>query len=212
MDDEGSAGFPRRLSKGRAFVYIVQRRDDNLFKIGFARDPIERWRSLHRRFFRFFDLDRSVLVEAKRVVDARALERTLLKRFGANAALQPAEIDTAPGGAGEWRRGVLDETIAAAIALADAGDMVVHRPAARWLRAHLLERSDLLHAWSLRMVEQAEAESAYLASVGASPAARAIDDTLDAFAVVGIDVMPMLPTRVTAWIARHGRGAPSPSR
>lgn len=208
MDDADSAGFPRRLSRGRAFVYVVPRRGDTLFKIGFARDPIERWRSLHRRFFRFFDLDAGVLVEARRVVEARALERTLLKRFGAFAALQPVELEGSPGGASEWRRGVLDEVVEAAIELAGAGGMRVHRPAGDWLRAHLLERSDLLHAWSLRMVEQAEAESAYLSGLHASPAARAIRDMLDAYAVAGIEVAPKLPPHVNAWIARHVAAEP----
>ena len=203
MDDPDRAGFPRRLSKARAFVYVVPRRDDSVFKIGFARDPIERWRNLHGRFFRFFDLDLGVLVEAVRVVEARSLERALLRRFGAYTALQPVEIEAAPGGAGEWRRGVLDDVIAAAVEMAEASDMIVHRPAALWLRAHLLGRGDLLHAWSARMVEQAEAESAYLSGAHASPAVRAINDMLDAYAIVGIDVAPMLPASVNAWIANH---------
>jgi len=203
MDDQDRSGFPRQLARGRAFVYVIPRRDDTVFKIGFARDPIERWRSLHRRFFRFFDLDLGVLVEARRVVEARTLERELLKRFGAYAALQPLEVVAQRGGAGEWRRGVLDEAVAAAVELAGAAGMPVHRPAARWLRMHLAERRDLLYAWSSRMVEQAEAEIAYLSGAGASPAARAIDDMLDAYAAVGIDVVPDLPARVTTWLARR---------
>lgn len=205
-DDADRAGFPRRLSTGRSFVYVVPRRDDTLFKIGFARDPIERWRSLHRRFFSFFDLDLGVLVEARRVVEARALERRLLRQFGAFAALQPVEIDDGPGGAGEWRRGVLDEVIAATVALGEADGMIVHRPAATWLRAHLLERRDLLHAWSIRMVELAEAEAAYLSNDDASPAARAIHDMLEAHAVAGVEVASVLAPSVHAWIARRASG------
>ena len=193
MTDEAEqqSGFPRRLSKGRAFVYVIPCRGDTRFKVGFARDPIERWRSLHARFFAYFDLEQGLLLEAPRVAEARAVEQ-------------------AAGGTSEWLRGVLDDVASRAVVLAKARGLVAHRPASTWLRAHLLERRDLLFDWSARMLEQVEYEREHAADPS-HPAlvAGVLRDTLDAYATVGIDLADHLPAAVLRWQMERARADPS---
>ena len=198
-EPEQQAGFPRRLSKGRAFVYVIPCRDDTRFKIGFARDPIERWRGLHARFFAYFDLERGLLVVASRVAQARAIEQRLLAQFRAFEAFAPLDVAPAAGGVSEWLRGVLDDVVPVALSLAATHGLVVHRPANAWLRAHLLERRELFD-WSARLLEQVEYERAYFAdSSRPALAACALRDALDAYASVGIDLAGHLPVAVLRW-------------
>ncbi len=91
-------GLPRTVARGRAFVYVIPCRDDTLFKIGFSRDPMQRWRTLHRRFFEFFDLDQGILVGVDRVSDARRIERLLLKAFADYQALAPLLVSVSAAG------------------------------------------------------------------------------------------------------------------
>jgi hypothetical protein len=214
MADEADeqAGFPRRLSKGRAFVYVIPCRDDTRFKVGFARDPIERWRSLHARFYTYFDLQQGLLLETARVADARVIEQHLLSQFRDFEAFAPLDVDAAAGGSSEWLRGVLEDVHAAATALASARGLVLHRPASAWLRAHLLERRELLFDWSARLLEQIEYEREH----GADPsrpalAARALQDTLEAYAVVGIDLAGHLPAAVVDWRTHRGKAGLDPA-
>ena len=198
-------GFPRRLSNGRAFVYVIPCRGDTRFKVGFARNPIDRWRSLHARFYTYFDLQQGVLLEATRVAEARAIEQHLLSTFRAFEAPSPLDVDAAAGGSSEWLRGVLDDVVAEAIALASARGLVLHRPAGAWLRAHLLERRELLFEWSTRLLEQIEHEREHGDPSCPRLAARELQDTLDAYATSGIDVADHLPTAVVRWLGKEDR-------
>jgi len=212
MTDEAEqqSGFPRRLSKGRAFVYVIPCRGDTRFKVGFARDPIERWRSLHARFFAYFDLEQGLLLEAPRVAEARAVEQRLLAEFRAFEAFAPLDVAPAAGGTSEWLRGVLDDVASRAVVLAKARGLVAHRPASTWLRAHLLERRDLLFDWSARMLEQVEYEREHAADPSRPAlAAGVLRDTLDAYATVGIDLADHLPAAVLRWQMERARADPS---
>jgi hypothetical protein len=192
-------GFPRRLPKGRAFVYVLPCRDDTRFKVGFAREPIDRWRSFHARFYTYFDLQRGLLLETTRVAEARAIERRLLSEFRAFEAPAPVDIAAAAGGSSEWLRGVLDDVVAEAVTLASARGLVLHRPASAWLRMHLLERRELLFDWSTRLLEQVEYEREHGDPSCPPLAARALRDTLDAYAIAGIDLADHLPAAVARW-------------
>jgi hypothetical protein len=197
-----SPGFPRRLSNGRAFVYVIPCRGDTRFKVGFARDPIHRWRNFHARFHAYFDLQRGLLVVATRVAEARAIEQRLLSQFHAFEAPAPLDIAAVAGGSSEWLRGVLDDVVAEAIALASARGLVLHRPASAWLRAHLLERRELLFDWSMRLLEQIEYEREHGDPSCPPLAARALRDTLDAYASTGVELAEHLPEAVVRWLRR----------
>jgi len=201
MSEEGDepSGFPRRLSKGRAFVYVIPCRDDTRFKVGFARDPIERWRSLNARFYTYFDLGRGLLLETTRVAEARVIERHLLSKFRAFEAPAPLDIAATVGGSSEWLRGVLDDVVADTITLAAARGLALHRPASAWLRTYLLERRELLFDWSTRLLEQVEYEREHGDPSRAPLAALALQDTLDAYAIAEIDLADHLPAAVARW-------------
>lgn len=198
------SGFPRRLARGRAFVYVVPCRDDTLLKIGFSRDPLQRLRSLQRRFFDFFDLDGGVLVVADRVAEARRLERHLLRMFASYAALEPPSVPSSAAGSSEWFRGVAAEAADEAAAYARDHGLAVQRPLRNWLRELLLERSDRLFAWAGAMLEAIEYGEHNGAADQARACERALRDALDAFHAAGIDPAPFVPARVLFVYAQRG--------
>ncbi len=107
MSDE--APYPRFASRGRAYVYVLPCRDEDLLKLGFSRDPFTRFSTLHRRFFEYFDLDRGLLVDAERVSAARRIERRLIETFVEHHATAPLVVSAAAGGHTEWYRGAHPE-------------------------------------------------------------------------------------------------------
>lgn len=193
--------FPRTLSRGRAFVYVVACRDDSLFKIGFSRDPLERWRTLHPRFFDFFSLDDGVLVRVERVAQARHLERMLIDAFADYGALAPPTTKPSAGGHTEWFRGVLAEAVELARETALRNAWEWQRPA-DWLRASLLERRDRLFSWTSAAFDALEFERHNEGIESAQAGARherALLDTLDAFDAIGLDIDAYLPEQVRRW-------------
>lgn len=192
---------PRVLSRGRAFVYVLACRNDNLFKMGFSRDPLVRWHTLHRRFFAFFSLEQGILVGPQRVNEARRLERQLLEAFSDYRALAPVLTHSAAGGDSEWFRGVMAEAVELARAVASRNAWEWQSPG-DWLRHALLERRDLLFSWTAAMLESIEFET-HNPSVGSEAMCarceRALLDTLDAFRAVGLDIDGRVPDRVQRW-------------
>lgn len=219
-NDRGfEAPLPRFASRGRAFVYVVPCRDDTLFKIGFSRDPLERFHTLHRRFFAFFDLDLAVLAETSRVREARALERELLSMMARYTALAPPVVPAAAAGHNEWFRGALDEAREAAINEARTGMLVVHDPASAWFRDRLGEGRDRLYGWSARVLEAIAYARNHPESGDLLQARRfeaVLEDTLDAYASLGIDPRPFVPPEVQRWyeilIERRPGGSVSVNR
>lgn len=206
--NEASAdpGFPRAATRGRAYVYVAPCRGDTLLKIGFSRDPLQRLRTLHRRFFEFFDLDTGALVVTDRVVEARRLERHLLTRFAPYQALEPPVVPASAAGSSEWFRGVAAEAVDAAEEYAERHGLALQRPLAAWLRDALLERSDRLFAWARAMLEAIEYGRHNGDPVLAHLCERALRDALDAYRAAGLDPAPFVP----AGIARMRAGAGLP--
>lgn len=193
--------FPRMLSRGSAFVYVVTCRNDNLFKIGFTRDPLGRWRALHPRFFDLFDLDSGMLISTDRVKDARKLEGELIGAFADYRALASPMARLSAGGYTEWFRGMSMEAmdLAQDIALKNAWDW--QRPA-DWLRAFLAERRHLLFSWTATMLDALEFERHNESAESSQVALRyesGLRDTLDAFRAVGLDIDDHLPDLVRRW-------------
>jgi hypothetical protein len=202
-------GFPRRLSRGKAFVYVIPCRDDTLFKVGFTRDPLERWQTLHRRFFEFFDLDRGVLVATDRVSEARRIERSLLDAFSDHQSFAPLIVPASAAGHTEWFRGVLDEAVVAAVDDAGRSGLVSYRPPSAWLRAVFVERTDLLFAWTRRMLDMIEFERHNPSSDQTAAVARferSLGDALDAMTALGVDFTPHVPGDVVRWNALRRSG------
>jgi hypothetical protein len=183
----------RGPSRGRSYLYVLPCAYENILKLGFSRDPLERMQSLHPRWFEFFDLDRAFLVEAETVRDARDVELGLAGVVADHNAPAPLVIRREAAGHTEWYRGAYDALATTAQALA-AGGYVMHAPLRHWLRQRLVERSDRLFSWTLAVLS-ADA----LDGVVVDSAVRAVADALDAFASMDIDLDPLLAPPVLEW-------------
>ena len=202
-DNEGMSDevpYPRFASHGRAYVYVLPCRDEDLLKLGFSRDPFTRFSTLHRRFFEYFDLDRGLLVDAERVSAARRIERRLIETFVDHHATAPLVVSAAAGGHTEWYRGAHPEVSGLLQAIARDEGLPVYGSLRPWLRDHLLDRADLLHDWSLRIVETLEwARHNAPDDPGARRLSQALLDTWALFEAAGIDVRLLVPALVTEW-------------
>ena len=200
MDDE--VPLPRIASRGRTYVYVLPCRDEDLLKVGYSRDPLERFRTLHRRFFEFFDLERGLLIDTERLRDARRIERLFIGRLESQRAPAPLVVRAAAAGYTEWFRGASPEAETLARALCEDEGLTLHAPLRPWLRARLEGRCDALYGWSARMLEALEYEHFNLPPHARSGSgAKALRDALDAFAAVGMDLSALVPPAVLDWHA-----------
>jgi hypothetical protein len=200
VEDESDSPIPRFASRGRAYVYVLPCRDEDLLKVGFSRDPLQRLQTLHSRFFRFFDLDRAFLIATDTVRDARRIERRYIEAFADRRSPAPLVVPDAAAGYTEWYRGAYADAEAMAHALRADDGYALHAPLRDWLRALFRERSALLFAWSAKMLEAIEYERF---NAPPSPTSSAIEhalrDALDCFDELGIDIEPLVPEPVLRW-------------
>jgi hypothetical protein len=167
------------LSTRRSYVYVLPCDGEDLLKLGFTRDPLQRLRTLHRRYFDFFDLDAGFLVQTDSVRDARAIERRWAARLIEHRAAMPLTIAAGAGGDTEWYRGALAALQLAATEAESAG-YAVHCPLRRWLATNL--RSAGTHAWEWAR------HALLLIDAGQTGASTQLRDGLDALAAAGLDV------------------------
>ena len=189
----------RTLSRDRGFVYVAPCAYEDLLKVGYSRDPLQRLQTLHRRWFEFFAPERIVLVETDTVREARAIELGLKHALADWNAPVPLTIAREAAGHGEWYRGAsatLDRSVGA---LHDSGHRV-HAPAWAWLRHALEARGELLYAWTDASLSVDELEL----RAGATAAQRVVRDALDAYAAFGIPLEERLPSAVWRWYRAGG--------
>lgn len=187
----------RTLDPGRCHLYVMTCASEDLLKLGFSRDPLQRMQSLHRRWYEFFDVEHSWLVATDTVREARALETRLRRELADHNAPAPLTIRQEAGGHREWYRGASSALQEAMRALSAAGHEL-HAPATPWFRHALLRRADLLHEWTDALLAPDE-----LAWVGRPTLVQsAVRDALDAYRAFGIPLEGRLPPRVVEWYAR----------
>lgn len=189
----------RTLSRHRCFLYVAPCAYEDQLKLGFSRDPLHRFESLHRRWFEFFDIDRIALVETDTVRDARSLESRFKRELAAFNAPVPLTVDREAGGEGEWYRGARARLGTALQTLAAEG-YAVHAPARRWLHERLAQRRELLYSWTEAMLAVDELEH----RAGPTPAQWAARDALDAFRAFDIPLDESLPPAVLRWYREGG--------
>jgi hypothetical protein len=203
-DDGGDIGAPRQASRGRTFVYVLPCHGEDLLKVGFTRDPLQRFQTLHRRFFTFFDLEAGLLIETDRLREARRLERLFIERWPEHNAPAPLVVPKSAAGHTEWFRGIKADVTAFATRLAERYGHTLHAPLRMWLATRFLERSDALYDWSTQLlagIEDAQAHGARIADLRRYT--EALTETADACQSLGIDASAVLPPPVIAWIADH---------
>ncbi|WP_201314781.1 GIY-YIG nuclease family protein [Dyella sp. EPa41] len=194
---------PRFAPRGRAYVYVLPCRDEDLLKIGFSREPLQRFRTLHRRFFEFFDLERGLLIEVDRVAQARRIERLFLTSWIDQRAPAPLVVPASAAGHTEWYRGIGAEVTALARRLAQDEGLVLHHPLRPWLVAELSQRADALYDWSERMLAEAMLEREHAGLPGQGPLELALLDTLAMCEAIGLPLDERLPEAVAEWY-RYG--------
>jgi len=193
---------PRIPSRARAFVYVATCRDEDILKLGFSRDPLARLRSFHPRYFAFFDLDRSFLIETDRVKDARAIERRLAGTVAEHRAPSPLLVERAAGGHTEWFRGAYAAIHAdALLAIAQLGHGY-HASLRHWLRERLVQQSDTIYEWSAQMLRAIEIQRSSDPQ-GALNLQRTLEAALDAYEHVGLATDHLLSEDVHDWWRQH---------
>jgi hypothetical protein len=201
-ETQGDWELPDPGRRGRTFVYVLPSLGEDLTKVGFTQDPVQRFRSFHPRFFALFDLEQGLLVETGRLRDARRLERLLIERWPEHRASAPLLVAETAGGHTEWFRGIGNEVDAFVRRTADRYGYVLHAPLRGWLHARFSERADQLYDWSQRLLEMIAWQEANLPPEARDPRyARALIDNLDACHAVGMPLDTLLPPEVLAWYA-----------
>ena len=190
---------PRTLGRGRSYVYMLPCRDQDLLKIGFSREPLLRLRTLHRRFFDYFDLRRGLLLEVERVAQARAIERDILLRHAAERSPPPLVISDQAAGYTEWLRGVAPEVTARLREVAGRDAYPLHG-LRDWVHGMFEAQSDRLYELSLKLLEAVEYEAFNVPrELATGQAASSLIYVLDACEAVGIDIATVFPERVLRW-------------
>ena len=208
MRTDEEAAYPRFAAGGRTFVYVLPCRDEDMLKIGYSRDPLQRLHALHRRYFHFFDLDRAILLDAERLRDARRIERTLLARFAKHRASPPLVVREAAAGRTEWFRGVAGEVDGLARKIAADEGLTLHAPLRMWLRQRFTEHGDSLYEYSMRMLDSIEYERFNVpADAQEARTAVALRHLLDVYAALDLDLAALVAPRVLAWYCADDRSA-----
>ncbi|HUA79857.1 MAG TPA: GIY-YIG nuclease family protein [Dyella sp.] len=174
--------------------------DEDLIKVGFTHDPVQRFRSFNPRFFALFDLEQGMLVETGRLRDARRLERLLIERWPEHRAPAPLLVADTAGGQTEWFRGIAGDIDGFVRRIVERYGYTLHAPLSVWLHSRFAERADQLYEWSSRMLEMMTWQEANLPPESRDPRyANTLRDTLDACRAVGMDLDELLPSSVIAW-------------
>ena len=183
-----------------SFVYILPCRGEDILKVGFSRDPLIRMRTLHPRFFEFFDLDRGLLAATESVSDARALEAELFADAADHRAPAPLLVAQSAGGHTEWFRGAGALLGGALRRRAEAGGYVLHPSLGAWVRGRMAAEAGCLYESCSHLMRAIEAAHAY--GGRDLPVEDQLRNLLDAFVAAGIDLAPRVPPAVAAWYAR----------
>jgi hypothetical protein len=186
--------FRRTLSRGPAAVYVLPHRGEAFLKLGFSRDPLARMQSLHPRYFDFFDIERSILIETPRVKDARNIETELKRRLADHRAPAPLDVRHEAGGESEWYRGAY-ETIVETLGAYEALGFVIFRDAHAQFAERLRKQSVQTFEWAVLQWRAINEGDAFMVA----RATRALTDALDAYRWFGIDVVDAVPPEVAAW-------------
>ena len=190
------------MRDARAFVYVFPARNEEILKLGMSRDPFERLRSFHTRYYDFFDLAAGYLIHALDDKDALRIERTLGKTLTVHNAVSPLEVDRSAGGHTEWYRGAASTLRAAAEQMVRDGGYAPISELDEWIKARLIADASTLYEWSFAMFDGIDALSNTAQGFALEQTLR---NALDAYTFFEIDVGPSVPIEVRQWYEAQRR-------
>jgi hypothetical protein len=187
----------RRCAATCVFVYLLPCRYEDILKVGYSQDPWVRMRTLHPRYFEFFDLDRALLVATETVDDARTLESELFRQAELHSAPAPLLVTAAAGGHTEWYRGAYPLLREAAVDRAANLGFPVHMPASTWLRERMARGAEVLYESTTHMLRAIESARAY--GTRAALLEAQLRNLLDSYALLNLELTARVPPAVLSW-------------
>lgn len=166
------------------YLYVLPLAYEDQLKFGISRDPLARAQAFSRRYYEFFDLSRSLLVEFDSRREAQARESALHRQLREWNATQPITVPKTAAGKTEWYRGaysLVKDAVDEDIASGRTG----HAPAFSWWRQRLRRERENLYEWATALL---------LADVLACESGRMLlADTLDAYLAMQLPLKKFLP-------------------
>ena len=190
---------PRFASRGRTFVYVFQCVGEDILKVGFSSAPLSRLRALHSRYFEFFDLDRSFLMEADYLRDARRIERLFINTLVDHQAPSPLVVKREAAGHTEWHRSAYSQALAMGKDICTKEALVMHSPLRAWLLSRFNERMDLLYQWSSSLLNAIEFAQQNGAPEVANHYGNVLRDVIDEHMILGAELKDRVPKNVMTW-------------
>jgi hypothetical protein len=188
----------------RTFVYVLPSLGEDLVKVGLTHDPLERFRSLHPRFYNHFDLERGLLIETPQLRQARRVERLFIERWSDHRASAPTVVNETAGGHTEWFRGIDMQVSVFASRIAERYGYALHAPLRVWLRQKLAERSDALYQWSSAIFDQLQQQAFLESNMPGHERAATLRHMLDMYTAMELPVETLVPDAVYNWYRRDG--------
>lgn len=189
----------RPASSGPSFVYVIPCIGEDILKLGMSRDPLERFQTLHPRYFDFFDFDAGFLIQTDTVREARSIEMLLGRQIALHRAPAPLTVSHNAGGDTEWYRGALRHLTRAAVEHGQLG-YTVHRPMVSWMQGAMKNRGSQLFHWSAQMLDVIEQQRGpFPASSPPTPLERTLRNALEAFTAFELPFEGLVPDAVVRW-------------
>ena len=172
------------------YLYVLPLAYEDQLKLGISHDPLARAQAFSRRYYEFFDLSRSLLVEFDTRREAQARETELHRRLRDWNAVQPITVPGAAAGKTEWYRGAY-VALKAAVEDDITGGRIVHAPAIAWWRTRLHEEREKLYEWASRLLHIDDT------SLESGSGKALLVDTLDAYSSFGVPLDNVLPPEIS---------------
>ena len=190
----------RHTHRGRTYLYVLPCLGEDLLKVGFSRNPLQRLRTLSSRFDRLFDLDQAFLIETEQLRKARQLERLVIERWPEHGAPAPLLVAPHAGGHTEWFRGLASDIRPFLFRQAERYGYPIHVPLRDWLRLRIEASADLLFQWSEALLVLIREHALYgSAANGTERYEKPLRDALDICCAVGMDVQHLVSSEVFNW-------------
>lgn len=182
------------------YLYVLPLAYEDILKLGISHDPLARAQAFSRRYYEFFDLSRSLLVEFDSRREAQARETELHRRLRDWNAVQPITVPGAAAGKTEWYRGAY-AALRSAVGDDIAGGRIAHASATQWWRRRLQDERETLYEWATLMLRTDEPAT--------EDGRTLLRDTLDAYASLDVALDDCLPQEL---MAAHDRSRTERSR